>query len=62
MPRTRAIRLVQPEVTREVCLVWVEGDPMLPMAKALLGTLKELVESGSLFRRLGGATKAVAAR
>jgi DNA-binding transcriptional LysR family regulator len=61
-PRTRAIRLVQPEVTREVCLIWVEGDPMLPMAKALLGTLSGLVESGSLFRRLGGPAKVAVAR
>ena len=36
--------------------------PMLPMAKALLGTLTGMVEGGTLFRRLGGTTKAAAAR
>lgn len=61
-PRTRAIRLVKPEVTRDVGLVWVEGDPMLPMAKAFLDTLKDMSQKGELMRRLGGAAKVTAAR
>jgi DNA-binding transcriptional LysR family regulator len=51
-PGTRIIRLVQPEVVREVGLIWVEGDPMLPMAKAMLGLLKSLTVGGEFARRL----------
>lgn len=53
-PRTRMIRLVQPEVSREVGLVWVEGDPMLPMAKALLETMKLMADSNDILRKLRG--------
>jgi DNA-binding transcriptional LysR family regulator len=51
-PGTRIIRLVQPDVVREVGLIWVDGDPMLPMAKAMLGLLKSLSSGGELARRL----------
>ena len=59
-PRARVIRLVHPEVSRDVGLVWVDGDPMLPMAKALLETTKEMAASGALMRKLGGPVKKVA--
>jgi DNA-binding transcriptional LysR family regulator len=45
-PGTRIVRLAAPEVTRQVGLVWVDGDPMLPMAKALLATLKPFSVTG----------------
>ena len=45
-PGTRVVPLVAPEVTCQVGLVWVDGDPMLPMAKALLVMLKPLCASG----------------
>jgi DNA-binding transcriptional LysR family regulator len=59
-PRARVIRLVNPEVSREVGLVWVDGDPMLPMAKALLETTKEMAASGSLARKLGSPARKLA--
>jgi hypothetical protein len=52
-PGTRVVRLVEPEVVREVGLIWVDGDPMLPMAKAMLGLLKSLA-GGEFARRLTG--------
>jgi len=51
-PGTRVVRLVEPEVVREVGLIWVDGDPMLPMAKAMLGLAKSLIASGELARKL----------
>jgi len=49
-PGTRVIRLVEPEVVRQVGLIWVAGDPMLPMAKAMLDLLKAMLAEGELFR------------
>ena len=46
-PGARVIRLVNPEVTRHVGLVYVDGDPMLPMARALLAILKPLSATDS---------------
>ena len=51
-PKTRVIRLIEPEVVREVGLVWIEGDRMLPMAKAMHSLLKSMSESGELERIL----------
>jgi DNA-binding transcriptional LysR family regulator len=51
-PKTRVIRLVEPDVVREVGLVWVQSDPMLPMAKAIHALLKGMAESGELDRLL----------
>jgi DNA-binding transcriptional LysR family regulator len=48
-PGTRIIRLVEPEVVRQVGLIWVDGDPMLPMAKAMLELLKTMLSEGELF-------------
>ncbi|HZS83237.1 MAG TPA: LysR family transcriptional regulator [Stellaceae bacterium] len=52
-PGTHIVRLVEPEVVREVGLIWVGGDPILPMAKAMLNLLKSFAASGELARRLG---------
>jgi DNA-binding transcriptional LysR family regulator len=41
-PGTRLVNLIEPEVVREVGLIWVEGDPMLPMAKAMLDAVKAM--------------------
>jgi DNA-binding transcriptional LysR family regulator len=41
-PGTRIVKLVEPKVVREVGLIWVDGDPMLPMAKAMLDAVKAM--------------------
>jgi DNA-binding transcriptional LysR family regulator len=41
-PGTRLVKLVKPEVIRQVGLIWVEGNPMLPMARAMLGAVKSM--------------------
>jgi DNA-binding transcriptional LysR family regulator len=41
-PGTRLVNLVKPEVIRQVGLIWVEGNPMLPMARAMLGAVKSM--------------------
>ena len=51
-PGTRIVRLVEPEVVREVGLIWVDGDPMLPMAKAMQGLLKSMSCDGTFARWL----------
>ena len=52
-PGTRIVKLVNPSVVREVGLIWVDGDPLLPMANALLATLKALCASGELASWVG---------
>jgi DNA-binding transcriptional LysR family regulator len=42
-PGTRLVNLVEPEVVRKVGLIWVDGNPMLPMARAMLGAVKSMV-------------------
>jgi DNA-binding transcriptional LysR family regulator len=51
-PGTRVVSLVEPEVVRQVGLIWVDGDPMLPMARAMLALLKPAAASGELERLL----------
>jgi DNA-binding transcriptional LysR family regulator len=41
-PGTRLVKLINPEVIRQVGLIWVEGNPMLPMARAMLGAVKSM--------------------
>jgi DNA-binding transcriptional LysR family regulator len=41
-PGTRLVDLVKPEVVRQVGLIWVEGNPMLPMARAMLVSVKTM--------------------
>jgi DNA-binding transcriptional LysR family regulator len=41
-PGTHLVNLVKPEVVRQVGLIWVEGNPMLPMAKAMLDAVKTI--------------------
>jgi hypothetical protein len=48
-PGTRLVKLVDPEVVRQVGLIWVDGDPMLPMAKATLHSVQAMTMP-ALFR------------
>ena len=45
---TRAIKLVEPEVSQQVGLVWSSTEPMLPMARAMVSIIKELKDSREL--------------
>jgi len=40
-------------VTHDVGVVWMEGEPMLPMAKAMVSVVKELQKSGELLSQFG---------
>lgn len=40
---------MEPEVVRQVGLIWVDGDPMLPLTKAMLDLLKTMLSEGELF-------------
>ena len=44
----RAIKLVEPEVSQQVGLVWSSTEPMMPMARAMVSIIKELKASGKL--------------
>jgi DNA-binding transcriptional LysR family regulator len=44
----RAIKLVEPEVSHQVGLVWSSTEPMMPMARAMVSIIKELKASGEL--------------
>jgi DNA-binding transcriptional LysR family regulator len=47
-PGTRRVLLENPIVNETVGLVWVEGDPMMPMAKAVIDVLTEATQSGGI--------------
>jgi DNA-binding transcriptional LysR family regulator len=44
----RAIKLVEPEVSHQVGLVWSSTEPIMPMARAMVAIIKELKASGEL--------------
>ena len=44
----KVIKLVEPEVSQKVGLVWSSTEPMLPMARAMVSIIKELKASGEL--------------
>jgi DNA-binding transcriptional LysR family regulator len=46
LPGTRDKLLVNPTVTQKVGLVWVSGNPILPMARATIEILTQAVEQG----------------
>ncbi len=52
-PGTRALDLVDPVVSQEVGLVWADGEPMMPMAGAMVSIVQDLKKSGELERSLG---------
>lgn len=45
---TKEIKLVDPEITREVGLVWSPTEPIMPMAKTATSICKELCGSGEM--------------
>jgi len=49
----RAIKLVEPEVSQQVGLVWSSTEPMMPMARAMVSIIKELKASGELEEHWG---------
>jgi len=52
-PGTRMLELTAPSVIQNVGLVWGEGEPIMPMAGALVGMIKKLQKSGELKTILG---------
>ena len=60
---TKALRLVAPVASQDVCLFWAEGEIMTPMAATLVAAVKKLNKLGGLDARLNemetlGATAA----
>ena len=53
-PRTRLIELDKPKIIQKVGLVWVDSEPMRPMAKAMIELMKEAILSGTLADHLNG--------
>jgi DNA-binding transcriptional LysR family regulator len=41
-PGTRLVNLIKPDVIRQAGLIWLEGNPILPMARAMLEAAKAL--------------------
>ncbi|MDH3581041.1 MAG: LysR substrate-binding domain-containing protein, partial [Hyphomicrobiales bacterium] len=52
-PGTRALNLIEPMVSQKVGLVWAHGEPMMPMASAMVSIAKNMKESGALEEYLG---------
>lgn len=52
-PGTRALPLIEPEVSQEVGLFWAEGETVMPMASVMVTIAKEFNKSGDLCRLLG---------
>jgi len=46
LPGTRAKQLVNPTVTQNLGLVWVSGNPILPMARALIELMTQALAEG----------------
>ena len=54
---TKALRLVEPEVTQEVGLFWVEGKTAMPMTNIMVDIATNLNKSGDLRSLLSGPTQ-----
>ncbi len=52
-PGTKALDLIEPIVSQEVGLIWADGNPIMPMASAMVETVKNLKKSGELKNYLG---------
>jgi DNA-binding transcriptional LysR family regulator len=52
-PGTKALDLIDPIVSQEVGLIWGDGNPIMPMASAMVETVKNLKKSGVLEHYLG---------
>jgi len=48
LPNTRQKLLKNPSVTQTMGLVWIQGNPVLPMTKATTSLMQEALESGLL--------------
>lgn len=56
-PGTKALTLVEPEVSQEVGLFWAEGETVMPMASVMVAIAKEFEKTGDLRRLLGEETR-----
>lgn len=56
-PGTREIPLREPVVRQKVGLVWEQGNPMLPMTKAVVDVLESALQSGAFAYPLTGAPR-----
>jgi len=52
-PGTKALRLIEPEVSQEVGLFWAEGETVMPMAGVMVDIATALNKSGDLRSLLG---------
>ncbi len=52
-PGTKALPLVEPEVSQEVGLYWADGETVMPMANVMVAIAREFHKSGDLRRLLG---------
>lgn len=50
---TKALELIEPAASQVVGLIWADGDPVMPMASAMVSTVKDLKQSGELEKHLG---------
>jgi hypothetical protein len=50
---TKCIDLVEPSFSQKVGLLWADEEPMMPMAGAMVTTVRKLQKSGEMKRRLG---------
>jgi len=48
LPNTRQKLLISPSVNQTMGLVWVQGNPVLPMTKATVSLMREALETGLL--------------
>ena len=55
LPGTKEIKLVAPEISREVGLVWSPSEPIMPMAKIATAITKELCASGEMEQWFGNS-------
>jgi len=46
LPGTRDKKLVNPVVNQKLGLVWVSGNPILPMARATIELLRQALDDG----------------
>jgi hypothetical protein len=58
---TKALPLVEPEVSQEVGLFWVEGETVMPMAGVVVDIATALNKSGDLRSLLGERPATVSA-
>jgi DNA-binding transcriptional LysR family regulator len=52
-PGTKLLDLVEPVVSQKVGLVWADGEPIMPMASAMVTTVQKMQRTGEMKRRLG---------